>query len=228
METLKKEGINTSRQTVWRLDRHIHTHGTIMPLPKSGRPTKLTDAVLKTINDAMMQDDKTTAKELVSALRATGDFVSKFTALKGRRSFGWISRGSAYCQLIRAANRKKRYRWALENFGAGFDDVIWSDETSVQMEPHCRFCRKKSQKPQYIPRPKHPVKDHVWAGISWNGPTKACIFDGIMDAELYCQILDEYLVPFIRTTYPHRHRFMRTMTQNILLVKHKLSSVIGA
>jgi hypothetical protein len=30
----------------------------------------------------MMQDDKTTVKELVSALRATGDFVSKFTALK--------------------------------------------------------------------------------------------------------------------------------------------------
>jgi hypothetical protein len=47
VEALKKEGIDTSRQTVWRLDRHIHTHGTIMPLPKSGRLTKLTDALIK-------------------------------------------------------------------------------------------------------------------------------------------------------------------------------------
>ena len=76
----------------------------------------------------------------------------------------------------------------------------------------CRWShrsRKKGQKPRYKPRPKHPVKVHVWAGISWNGATKACIFDGIMDAELYCQILDEYLVPFIQTTYPHSHRFMQ-------------------
>ena len=62
---------------------------------------------------------------------------------------------------------------------------------------------------RYKPRPKHPVKVHVWAGISWNGATRACIFDGIMDAEFYCQILDEFLVPFIRTVYPHHHRFMQ-------------------
>ena len=98
----------------------------------------------------------------------------------------------------------------LKNLGAGFDNVIWSDETSVQMEPHRRFCwRKKGQKPRYKPRPKHPVKVHVWAGISWNGATTAGIFDGIMDAEFYCQILDEHLVPFIQTAYPHNHRFMQ-------------------
>ena len=49
----------------------------------------------------------------------------------------------------------------------------------------------------------------MWAGISWNGATKACIFDGIMDAELYCQILEEYLVPFIQSVYPHNHRLMQ-------------------
>ena len=30
-----------------------------------------------------------------------------------------------------------------------------------------------------------------------------------MDAEQYCQILQEYLVPFIQTVYPHNHRFMQ-------------------
>ena len=30
-----------------------------------------------------------------------------------------------------------------------------------------------------------------------------------MDAELYCRILDEYLVPFIQSRYPLSHRFMQ-------------------
>jgi hypothetical protein len=30
-----------------------------------------------------------------------------------------------------------------------------------------------------------------------------------MDAEMYCQILNEYLVPFIQTVYPNNHCFMQ-------------------
>ena len=95
----------------------------------------------------------------------------------------------------------------IEYLGASFHDAIWSDKTSVQMETHRRFCcHKNGPKPRYKPRPKHPVKVHVWAGISWNGATKACIFEGIMDADFYCQILDDYLVPYIHL---HHHRFMQ-------------------
>ena len=210
VSALSLEGITTCRQTVWRLEKHIRDYGTIDVLPKSGRPTKLTDAVLEKIDAAMTLDDETTAKELVSTLQNTGISVSLSTSLKGRRLLGWTSRGTAYCQLVRVANREKRLEWAREHLGDNFNDVIWTDETSVQMETHRRFCcRKAGQKPRYKPRPKHPVKVHVWAGISWNGATNACIFEGIMDAELYCQILDEYLVPFIQSVYPQGHRFMQ-------------------
>lgn len=67
VRVLEKEGITTCRQTVWRLEKHINTYGTIRPLPKSGRPTKITDKVLRKIDDTMSQDDETTAKELVTA-----------------------------------------------------------------------------------------------------------------------------------------------------------------
>ena len=218
---LKQEGIHTCRQTVWRLDGHIKGYGTIAPLPKSGRPTKLTDVALQKIDAAMMQDDETTAKELVTSLQGAGVSVSLSTALKGRHVLGWTRRGSAYCQLIRAENRQKRLNWAQEHLGAEFHDVIWTDETSVQMEMHRRFCcRKKAQKPHYKSRPKHPVKVHVWAGISWNGATNACIFEGIMDAELYCQITWYHLYRlYIRTITG----LCRTTTQSIRQGEHKLS-----
>ena len=57
-------------------------------------------------------------------------------------------------------------------------------------------------------RAKHPVKVHVWAGISLRGRTAICIFEGVMNAELYVQILDQTLLPFLRELYPGGHRFM--------------------
>ena len=114
----------------------------------------------KKIDDAMSQDDETIAKELVAALRTIGISLSEFTALKARRSLGRTSRGTAYCQLIRAPICEKSLRWVQENVAATFENVIWSDETSVQMETHRRFCcRKKGQKPRYKPAL------HVWAGM---------------------------------------------------------------
>ena len=49
----------------------------------------------------------------------------------------------------------------------------------------------------------------MWAGISTRGPTGICIFEGTMDAELYVEILQNTLVPFLHEVYPRGHRFMR-------------------
>lgn len=58
-------------------------------------------------------------------------------------------------------------------------------------------------------RAKHPVKVHVYAGISWQGATEICIFEGIMDAPLFIQIVDRTLLPFLRERLPEGHRFMQ-------------------
>lgn len=52
------------------------------------------------------------------------------------------------------------------------------------------------------------TKVHVWAGISLEGATGICIFDGVMDGPLYIQILQQTLLPFLRDVLPHGHRFM--------------------
>ena len=45
-------------------------------------------------------------------------------------------------------------------------------------------------------------------GISRHSATKICIFDGIMDADLFCNVLETMLVPFIRNKLPD-HWFMQ-------------------
>ena len=56
-------------------------------------------------------------------------------------------------------------------------------------------------------RAKHPVKVHVWAGISLRGVTGICIFEGTMDKELFAEILDKTLVPYLQKF--ETHRFMQ-------------------
>ena len=58
-------------------------------------------------------------------------------------------------------------------------------------------------------RAKHPVKVHVWGGISKKGRTGICVFEGTMDRFLFTEILDKTLVPFIEAEYPTHHRFMQ-------------------
>ena len=92
----------------------------------------------------------------------------------------------------------------------GFDDVIWSDESSIQLQSHRRHSYRKRGEPAVLkPRAKHPTKVHVCAGISKKGPTPIVIFEGKMNACLYIEVLQSGLVPFIRRTFPDSHRFMQ-------------------
>ena len=89
-------------------------------------------------------------------------------------------------------------------------DVLWTDESSVQLQCYKRFCcRKKGKQPLPKSRAKHSIKVHVWAGIGWHGATEICIIDGIMDAAMYVRILQVALQPTLqRPQYEKGHRFM--------------------
>ena len=143
----------------------------------------------------MSQDDETSVKELVTVLQMTGVSISKFTALKVCHLLGWTSFGTAYCQSVRTRNREKRLHCAQEYLGAGFD-VIWSDETTVQMETHRPFCCRT------IGCDINPALSTLMFG------SHQSLYFG-MDAKFYCQILDDHLVPYMRSVYLHSHRFMQ-------------------
>ena len=64
-------------------------------------------------------------------------------------------------------------------------------------------------------RAKHPVKVHVWGGISMRGPTGICIFEGKIDAAMYIDILKTTLKPFIDEVYLHTpHRKWNQLVEN--------------
>ena len=161
---LKREGavVYVTTQIVRRCHKCYVETGSIARRQGSGRPTLRTSALLQTIEDIMQADDEATAVQIHSYLLQRGQrLLSLSTILCARRKLGWTYRGSAYCQLIRQANKEKRLEWARAHLHDNFEDVLWTDESSVQLQCHKRFCcRKKGEQPRPKPRAKHPVKVH--------------------------------------------------------------------
>ena len=133
--------------------KRFDERGCMMRALGSGRPSKVTLEIKRLVEQQMRLDDETTATQLHSMLVSKGYSLSLKTILRCRTSLGWTFRGSAYCQLNRAENMQKRLEWTLNNQSENFEDVIFTDECTVQMETHRHFCcRKQGEAPRPKPR----------------------------------------------------------------------------
>lgn len=152
-QLLAKEGLKASRYGIFKFLQKYKQTGTIQRRAGSGRPSKITAEIKALVEQQMRRDDETTAHQLHRMINNAGYSVSIRTVLRCRVSLGWTFRGSSYCQLIRDANKAKRLDWAKKHKGETFEEVIFTDESSIQMEAHRRFaCRKIGERPKNKPR----------------------------------------------------------------------------
>lgn len=147
----EEEQLRCTRVGVAKFLKKFEETGSLSRRSGSGRRSKITAEIKEIVEEQMQRDDETTAMQLHRLLTNRGYSICLRTILRCRTSLGWTFCGSAYCQLIRDANKVKRLAWAREHVGETFDDVIFTDESSIQVETHRRFCcRKQGQ----VPRPK--------------------------------------------------------------------------
>ena len=153
--TIKKliaqEGMHATREGIHKFLVKFNETGCLVRRPGSGHPSKMTLEIKNLVEQQMRLDDETTAYQLHKLLVSSGLELSLQTILRCRASLGWTFRGSSYCQLIREPNKLKRLEWAKEHQQDELDNVIYSDECTVQLETHRRFCCRKRGK---APRPK--------------------------------------------------------------------------
>lgn len=155
------------------------------------------------LDTEMERNDEVTAPELTGGIN--NRFETRFSQPKIkclRQKLGWVCTKTKYCQLIREPNWIKRLQFSQKCWqdDEQFEDVIFTDECSIMLENHTKILfHREWEQPNLKGRPRHPLKVHVWGGISKQGTTKLLIFDGKMDARFYVsQILSNRLLPFIR------------------------------
>ena len=142
---LREEGTTTSRRGVLKFLKHFNETGSIKRREGSGRPSKIRPQMKQLVHEQMRSDDETTAIQLYALLKWENIDISLATILKPEVILAGHSGGSAYCQLIREANKTKHLEWAGAHPSGTFEDGIWTDECSIQMESHKRHCCREGE-----------------------------------------------------------------------------------
>ena len=137
--TIEGEGFKVSRKAIYYNLEKWQTHKTFANLPPRELkvPQDVTLEMLDFIDSCMENDDELTAPKLTEAVKEKFNVqfsVAKFKRL--RKGLGWLCSKSKYCQLVKEVNRQKRLQYATRclELGDNFDDVLWSDECTVQLE----------------------------------------------------------------------------------------------
>ena len=211
---LGNDGIKASMSGIYWFLKKLKRDNSIVDRNRSGRKKACTAHILNLIEESLRENNELTAEDLSTRIQdVTGHLLSISAIKHSRKALGWERSGTRYCQIIRNANQPKRLEFAEACLARGdvFENVIWTDECSVEIQRHTRRSFRKVGEPKVLRgRPKHPFKVHVWGGISMAGATDVVIFTGIMDADFYAEeIIRNTLHPFITRVFPVTHRFQQ-------------------
>ena len=111
----------------------------------------------------MNTNNETTAYELQESIRQKFSKTISLTTVKSaRRGQGWRYERVKYAQFVRMENRPKQVTWCEDAVSSGeqFLDVVFTDETTVQLEQHRRIAYSyRANRSRIIrSRVKYPVK----------------------------------------------------------------------
>ena len=158
--------------------------GKAFDFQRKGRKSKFLKEHWDFIDEIYHKNDETTAQELKNLLLKHYDIEVSIAAVKNvRKKLGWKKSGPKYCQAVRPLNCYKRELFARDCIESNedFDNVIFTDESSIELNRHSRLSFQKRGMPSKLkPKVKHPFKVHVSGGISRRERTKLVIFTGIM------------------------------------------------
>ncbi len=196
------------RRTV---ERYLQTGNGVADRERSGRPKLLERAHYVSIDNILDEDNEITTPKMKEKLLVLYPDIkaSERTIARARMELGWVHQSAKYCQMVREANKVKRLEWAQKMIDdhEQFDDVIFTDESSFQVDYHARRAYRRLGEPRILwQKPKHSAKVQVWGGISKRGATKIVLFKANMTATRYTQILDASLIPFVTSAFPDGHR----------------------
>lgn len=212
---LAKDDVKVSQWSVIKFLQRYQERQSLENAPKKGRPSEVVTIEVKNFIYAEMERNDEMTSPLL-ARRIYEEFGLRFSIPKVNN---WERNFAGFRPVPNTASwSESRIEWtgwrlarsAYQTMNS-FNDVIFTDECSVQMENHSKITFHHIwEQPRLKGRPKHPVKVHIWAGISKPGPTTLMIFEGIMDAQFFVtEIMTNRLLPLVRETFSDGYRFQQ-------------------
>ncbi len=180
---------------------------TVVNLPRSGCPTKITPRAQRQLIQEVIKEPGTTSKELQTSLASIKVSVHDSTMRKRLGKNGIHGRVPRQKPLLTKKNRKARLTFAkkyLDYPQKVWANILWTDETKVELFGKCVshyiWCKTNTafHKKNIIPTVKHGGGNvMVWGCFAASGPGRFAIIDGTMNSAVYQKILKENIWPSV-------------------------------
>ncbi len=144
--------------------RKWKTYKTTDNLPRSGAPRKISTRGVKIITRTVSKNPRTTRGDLVNDLQRAGTKVTKATISNTLRRQGLKSCSARRVPLLKPVHVQAHLKFAREHLDdpeEDWENVIWSDETKIELfgkNSTCRVWRRKNAElhpKNTIPTVKH-------------------------------------------------------------------------
>ena len=133
--------VGRPKATVSRVLKRYHERGTLGPADKCGRPRKLTDANVRILKRELMKNRRVPLAELAGNMSTQ---VCVRTLQKEVHELGINSRIAVKKSFLNTKHTAERLAFAREYLDWTIEDwnnVIWTDEASFEVEKHSRTIR---------------------------------------------------------------------------------------
>ncbi len=195
------KALGLQRTTVRAIIHKWRKHGTVVNLPRSGRPTKITPRAQRRLIQEVTKDPTTTSKELQASLASVKVSVHDSTIRKRLGKNGLHGRVPRLKPLLSKKNIKARLSFArkhLDDPQDFWENTLWTDETKVELFGRCvsHYIWRKSntafQKKNIIPTVKYGGGSvMVWGCFAASGPGRLAVINGTMNSAVYQKILKD-------------------------------------
>ncbi|KAK3570671.1 hypothetical protein QTP86_024757, partial [Hemibagrus guttatus] len=200
--------LGVKKSTVGAIIRKWKTYKTTDNLPRSGAPRKISPRGVKMISRTVSKSPRTTRGDLVNDLQRAGTKVTKATISNTLRRQGLKSCSARRVPLLKPVHVRARLKFAREHLDdpeEDWENVIWSDETKIELfgkNSTCRVWRRKNA--ELHPKNTIPTVKHgggnimLWGCFSAKGPGRLIRVKERMNGAMYREILSKNLLPSAR------------------------------
>ncbi|KAK3528860.1 hypothetical protein QTP70_011740 [Hemibagrus guttatus] len=200
--------LRVKKSTVGAIIGKWKTYKTPDNLPRSGTPRKISPRGVKMITRTVSKNPRTTRGDLVNDLQRAGTKVTKATISNTLCRQGLKSCSARRVPLLKPVHVRARLKFAREHLDdpeEDWENVIWSDETKIELfgkNSTCCVWRRKDA--ELHPKNTIPTVKHgggnimLWGCFSAKGPGRLIRVKERMNGAMYREILSKNLLPSAR------------------------------
>jgi len=177
--------------------KRYHDTGDVQEITQSGRPpitSVKTDRLIEKIQD---KNPELTSGAISDKLKRKGVQISERTVRRRLVQAGFIFGETLKKPLLSERHCEKKLKWARENRNRSWDNIIFSDETTIRLNVYRKKVWHRAGRRVVVRTVKHPAKLNIWGCMSSKGFGKIFTFTSNLDRFKMVEIYNKTLLPSI-------------------------------